>query len=123
PAPLALIPLYEKAKEIKRLSEVLLVELGHVSDPAERHPRMQRLADLLDMGAGDKRGALRIALQALAESPADDWAIATSRRLAAESGAWPELVEAYEAAVPRAEKASEAMGFRRLAGRGAPRAG
>jgi len=106
-AALALIPLYEKAKEIKRLSEVLLVELGHVSDSAERHPRMQRLADLLDMGAGDKRSALNIALQALAEVPGDQWAITTSRRLAAESGGWPELVEAYEAAVPRAEKASE----------------
>src|SRR4029079_15933238 len=107
PAALALIPLYEKVKEIKRLGEVLLVELGHVSDAAERHPRMQRLADLLDMGAGDKRSALRIALQALAEVPGDEWAITTSRRLAAESGGWPELVEAYEAAVPRAEKASE----------------
>ena len=63
---------------------------------------MQRLADLLDMGGGDKRGALRIALQALAETPSDEWAITTSRRLAAESGGWPELVEAYEAAVPRA---------------------
>ena len=53
PAALALIPLYEKAKEIKRLGEVLLVELRHTSrDPAERHPRMQRLADLLDMGGG-----------------------------------------------------------------------
>ena len=106
-AALALIPLYEKAKEIKRLGEVLLVELGHVTDPAERHPRMQRLADLLDLGGGDKRGALRIALQALAEAPGDAWAITTSRRLAGESGGWPELVEAYEAAVPRAEAASE----------------
>ena len=102
PAALALIPLYEKAKEIKRLGEVLLIELGHVREPAERHPRMQRLADLLDLGGGDKRGALRIALQALAEVPSDQWAITTSRRLAAESGGWPELVEAYEAAVPRA---------------------
>src|SRR6185312_13694000 len=42
PAALALIPLYEKSKEVKRLSEVLLVELGHVTDLAERHPRMQR---------------------------------------------------------------------------------
>ena len=68
PAALALIPLYEKAKEIKRLGEVLLdrARSRHASR-AERHPRMQRLADLLDLGGGDKRGALRIALQALAE--------------------------------------------------------
>ena len=80
PAALALIPLYEKAKEVKRLGEVLLIELGHVREPAERHPRMQRLTDLLDLGGGDKRGALRIALQALAEMPSDQWAITTSRR-------------------------------------------
>jgi tetratricopeptide (TPR) repeat protein len=116
PAALALIPLYEKAKEVKRLGEVLLVELGHVTEPAERHPRMQRLADLLDMGAGDKHGALRIALQALAESPADEWAITASRRLAAESGAWPELVEAYEAAVPRAEAESDVQAVMSLLG-------
>lgn len=101
PAALALIPLYEKAKEIKRLSEVLLIELGYVTDTEERRPRMQRLADLLDMGAGDKRGALTIALQALGETPTDEWAITTSRRLAGESGGWPELVEAYEAVLSR----------------------
>jgi tetratricopeptide (TPR) repeat protein len=100
-AALALIPLYEKSKDVKRLSDVLLIELGHTKDPAERPARMQRLADLLDMGAGDKRAALKIALQALAETPADDWAIKTSRRLATESRAWPELVESYEAALPR----------------------
>jgi tetratricopeptide (TPR) repeat protein len=64
---------------------------------------MQRLADLLDMGAGDKRGALKIALQALAETPGDDWAIRSTRRLAGESGGWPELVEAYEAALPKVD--------------------
>ena len=69
---------------------------------------MQRLADLLDRAAGDKRGALRIALQALAENPTDEWAIATSRRLAAESGGWPELVEAYEAALPRVRRRAAA---------------
>jgi tetratricopeptide (TPR) repeat protein len=116
PAALALIPLYEKSKEVKRLGEVLLIELGHIKDPAERHPRMQRLADLLDMGAGDKRAALRIALQGLAESPTDEWAITTSRRLATESGAWPELVEAYEAAVPRAEAESNVQAVLALLG-------
>ena len=100
-AALALIPLYEKSKDIKRLSDVLLIDLNHTRDPGERPARMQRLADLLDMGAGDKRGALKIALQALAETPADGWAIKTSRRLAAEGGGWPELVEAYEAALAR----------------------
>jgi golgin subfamily B member 1 len=87
----------------------LLIELGYTKDPDERRPRMQRLADLLDMGAGDKRGALTIALQALSETPTDEWAITTSRRLAVESGNWPELVEAYEAVVPRVRDQSAAL--------------
>ena len=57
PAALALIPLYEKAKEIKRLADVLLIELGHTKETDERRPRMQRLADLLDMGAARQAAA------------------------------------------------------------------
>jgi tetratricopeptide (TPR) repeat protein len=80
---------------------VLLVELGHVRDAAERHPRMQRLADLLDMGAATSaaRCASRCRRSPSAHRPSGR--SRTSRRLAAESGGWPELVEAYEAAVPR----------------------
>ncbi len=102
-AALALIPLYEKSKDIKRLSDVLQIDLKHTKDAAERPAKMQRLTDLLDMGAGDKKGALKIALTALAETPTDDWVLKTSRRLASEGGGWTELVEAYEAALPRVE--------------------
>ena len=35
-AALALIPLYEKTKDVRRLAEVLAVQLHHTSDPAER---------------------------------------------------------------------------------------
>ncbi|HVV52461.1 MAG TPA: tetratricopeptide repeat protein, partial [Polyangia bacterium] len=101
-AALALIPLYEKSKDVKHLAEVLFVELEHTEDPAERPARLKRLAELLDLGAGDKQGALRVALTALAEAPTDGWAIETSRRLAQEGRGWSELVSAYEAAVPKA---------------------
>jgi tetratricopeptide (TPR) repeat protein len=100
-AALALIPLYEKSKDTKHLAEVLQVELAHTREASERPARLQRLTALLDAEAADRRGALKFALQALAETPDDEWAISTSRRLAAESGGWPELVEAYEAAVPQ----------------------
>src|SRR6185503_6024603 len=98
----ALIPLYEKAKDVKHLAEVLFVELEHTTDRALRPQRLRRLAELLDLGAGDKQEALRVALAALAETPTDGWAIETSRRLAQEGRGWGELVQAYEAAVPRA---------------------
>ncbi|MFL5304124.1 MAG: tetratricopeptide repeat protein [Polyangia bacterium] len=104
----ALVPLYEKSKDVKRLAEVLFVELEHTRDAAERHTRLQRLTDLLDMGVADKPSALRVALTALSESPTDTWAIETSRRLARESRAWNDLVQAYEAALPRASDDEQA---------------
>ncbi len=104
----ALVPLYEKTKDVKRLSEVLFVELGHSTDPAERQGRLQRLSDLLDIGVGDKYAAMGVALTALSEAPTDTWAIETSRRLAQESRGWNDLVKAYEEALPRAARDEQA---------------
>src|SRR5262249_39179195 len=97
----ALIPLYEKSKDVRHLCDVLMVQLNHTTDPGERHQRMQRLAQLLEADAGDKANALWITLQAFNENPEDAWALETSRRLAGECGGWAQLVEAYEAALPR----------------------
>jgi len=100
-AALALIPLYEKTKDVRRLAEVLAVQLHHTTDPDERQSQMQRLAELLELEADDKPGALAIALRAFNDNPLGEWAQTTSRRLAAEGGGWAQLVEAYEAALPR----------------------
>ena len=43
-AALALIPLYEKTKDTKHLSEVLQVELAHTREASERPARLQRVA-------------------------------------------------------------------------------
>ncbi|HVX96230.1 MAG TPA: tetratricopeptide repeat protein [Polyangia bacterium] len=96
----ALIPLYEKGKDVRRLGEALLVQLNHTTDKAERHARTQRLSQLLETDAGDKSAALWITLRGFSENPTDEWAQTTSRRLAGDSGKWAELVEAYEAALP-----------------------
>ena len=108
PAAEALIPLYEKAKDVKRLAEVLLVELEHTTDPAERHGAhaAARRAARPGRGRQARRAAHRAAGARRGTRPTS-WAIETSRRLAAESGGWAELVEAYEAAVPRAEPSDE----------------
>ena len=106
-AALALIPLYEKTKDVRRLAEVLAVQLHHTTDAAERQAQMQRLAELLEGEAADKAGALAIALQAFDDDPLGEWAQTTSRRLAAECGGWPQLVEAYEAALPRVRARSK----------------
>ncbi len=96
----ALIPFYEKAKDGKRLAVVLQVELAHTKDPAERQERAQRIVQLLDGEAGDKAGAVILALEAFSQSPLSDWTREASERLAAEVGVWPDLVKAYEAALP-----------------------
>jgi tetratricopeptide (TPR) repeat protein len=97
----ALIPLYEKGKDVRRLCDALMVKLNHTKDRDERQEQMQRLSQLLDVEAGDKPNALWITLQAFTEEPEGSWNQETSRRLAGESGGWPQLVEAYEAALPR----------------------
>jgi tetratricopeptide (TPR) repeat protein len=97
----ALIPLYEKSKDVRHLCDALMVQLNHTTDPDERHERMQRLAQLLEVEAGDKANALWITLQAFNENPVDPWAQETSHRLATESGGWAQLVEAYEAGLPK----------------------
>ena len=105
----ALIPLYEKTKDVRRLADVLMVQLNHTTDRAERHARVQRLSELLEKDAGDKGNALWITLQAFSENPTDAWAQATSRRLAGESGNWAQLVEAYEAALPKVKGVEAAL--------------
>ncbi len=104
----ALIPLYEKSKDVRRLADVLMVQLNHTTG-AERHTRIQRLSELLEKDAADKGNALWITLQGFSESPTNEWAQETSRRLAGDSGNWAQLVEAYEAALPKVTDETEAL--------------
>ncbi|MDB4980275.1 MAG: Tetratricopeptide 2 repeat protein [Myxococcales bacterium] len=97
----ALIPLYEKSKDVRHLAEALMVQLNHTKERDDRLARIQRLSQLLEGDAGDKGAALTISLMAFTENPVDAWAQQTSRRLAGESRRWSELVEAYEAALPK----------------------
>ncbi len=96
----ALIPMYEKAKDAKRLAEVLQVQLTHTQEPSERQERMLRIAQILESEAGDRSSALLVALQGLSENPKEEWTREYSERLAGETGNWTMLVEAYEAVLP-----------------------
>ncbi len=99
----ALIPIYEKAKDARKLAGVLQVQLLHSKDPQERQERMQRIVEILDAEAVEKPAALAMALQGVAESPTETWALAAAERLATETGEWNALAEIYEAALPRLE--------------------
>ena len=62
------------------------------------------------------RRAARGAAPRSPRRPPTSWAIETSRRLAAEGRGWAELVEAYEAALPRAAKANDETALLALLG-------
>ena len=96
----SLIPMYEKARDAKRLADVLQVQLEHTKDPGERQERMLRIAQILEGDAGDKPLALTVALQALSENPREEWAREYAERLAGETGNWSMLVDAYEVVLP-----------------------
>jgi tetratricopeptide (TPR) repeat protein len=92
--------MYEKARDAKRLAEVLQVQLEHTKDPAERQERMLRVAQILESDAGDKPLALKVALRALSENPREEWAREYAERLAGDTSNWALLVEVYEAVLP-----------------------
>jgi tetratricopeptide (TPR) repeat protein len=96
----ALVPIYEKAKDARRLAGVLQVQLLHTTEPTLRQERMLRVAEILDGEAGEKAAALAVALQATAEDPTATWALEIGQRLAAETGEWASLVDVYEKAWP-----------------------
>ena len=112
----ALIPLYESAKDPKKLASVLEIQLGHTTDRGERLARHKRLVELSEGQLRDKAAAYGWALKAFAEERAagldgspEGWTRADAERLAKETGAWQELVTAYEAAYPSFAAATEAL--------------
>ncbi len=112
----ALIPVYEKNNDAKKLAGVLQVQLVHTAELALRQERMQRIVQILDGDAGDKSAALTIALQATTENPRESWALEAGQRLAAETGEWASLVQVYEAALPALEGADSLPLLATLAG-------
>ncbi len=97
----ALIPLYEGAKDPKKLASVLEIQLSHTEDLATRVERMQKLAELTETSLKDKGTAYSWYLKGFGEDHRADWLRPEIERLAAETGGWAQLVAAYEAAVPK----------------------
>ncbi len=103
----ALIPLYEQAKDQKKLAQVLEVQLGHTKDKAQRQDRLRRLADLVEKQLKDKGVAYSWYLKALDEDEYADWARTEAERLAQETGGWTELVAAYETAIGKLSRGNK----------------
>ncbi len=56
----ALIPLYEAAKDARKLAGVLEIELRHTTDKLERVEKMRRLGSLSEQQLKDKSGGVRL---------------------------------------------------------------
>ncbi|HRI18675.1 MAG TPA: tetratricopeptide repeat protein, partial [Burkholderiaceae bacterium] len=105
----ALIPLYEGAKDAKKLAGVLEIQLSHTEDVDTRVERIRRLAELTETSLKDKGTAYAWYLRAFAEDHRPDWLRTELERLAAETGGYPQLVKAYEDAAPKYTDRIEAL--------------
>lgn len=97
----SLIPLYEAAKDAKKLAGVLEIQLSHTEDVDTRVERIRRLAELTETSLKDKGTAYAWYLRAFAEDYRPDWLRTELERLAAETGGYTQLVKAYEDAAPK----------------------
>ncbi|MGH2898246.1 MAG: tetratricopeptide repeat protein, partial [Solirubrobacteraceae bacterium] len=99
----ALIPLYESGRDPRALVRVLEIQLR--ATPAEDHltrqDRIKRLAQYNEEKLRDKGAAFGWWLKAFAEDHEAESIRGELERLAAETGGWNALVDAYAAALPR----------------------
>ena len=89
-------PLYEAAGEFEKLHGIHEVQLSKLTGP-DRQAMYQRLAELAEQQLYDQPKAFHWWGEALVEDPRWDRALEESERLAGETGAWDDMVDAYTA--------------------------
>jgi tetratricopeptide (TPR) repeat protein len=97
----ALIPLYEAGRDPKKLVGVLEIQLAATEDHHLRQERLKRLAEYNEEKLRDKGAAFGWWLKAHAEDHEAEWIRTELERLAKDTGAWQELVNAYQASLPK----------------------
>ena len=95
----ALIPLYQGGRDVAKYAKVLEIQLAHTEDAQLQLERIRQLAELAEESARNKQEAFDWYLKAFAVDPRAEWTREQAERLAGEVGQWPQLVDAYEAAV------------------------
>jgi tetratricopeptide (TPR) repeat protein len=94
----ALLPLYEKNSEWRKLVQVEEILAGAASDPHERAARLRKISQIQEERLRRADLAFGYASRAFVEDPAAEGAIAHIERLAEAHGGWQELAAAYESA-------------------------
>ncbi|KAB2911170.1 MAG: tetratricopeptide repeat protein, partial [Kofleriaceae bacterium] len=97
----ALIPLYETGRDPKKLVGVLEIQLRSTTDKSLRRERLERLAEYNEDKLRDKGAAFGWWLKAHAEDHEAESIRAELERLAGETGAWQDLVDAYATSVQK----------------------
>jgi tetratricopeptide (TPR) repeat protein len=105
----ALIPLYEQGRDPKALVRVLEIQLKATDDPLLRQERMKRLAQYNEEKLRDKGAAFGWWLKAHAEDHESEEIHGQIERLAAETGGWNALVDAYAASLPKFSHREDAL--------------
>ena len=103
----ALEPIYEEAKEFRKLANVLEVILDHEEEPAARRRLMMRSASVAEQSLRNPDGAFEWVRRVLRELPADAEARTELERLGGLTNQWAtvhdDLVEALGAVGPDAD--------------------
>lgn len=105
----ALIPLYEAGRDPRRLVTVLEIQLRATEDVHLRQERLKRLAEYNEEKLRDKGAAFGWWLKAHAEDHEAEWIRTEIERLAQETGAWNQVVDAYAASLPKFTHKSDAL--------------
>ena len=111
PAAEALIPLYEAGRDPKALVRVLEIQLRATppEDRLERQDRIRKIAQYSEEKLRDKGAAFGWWLKAHEEDHEDETVRTEAERLAAETGGWNQLVEAYQASLSKFSHKSDAL--------------
>jgi golgin subfamily B member 1 len=105
----ALIPLYEQARDPRKLVKVLEIQLDQTREPELRQERLERLAHYSEERLRDKHAAYGWWLRAHTENRDAAWIREHAERLAQETGGWRELVDAYEASARASSDRAKAL--------------
>jgi golgin subfamily B member 1 len=95
-------PLYEAASEFGKLHAIHEVQLTKLAGP-DRQQMYQRLAELAEQKLFDQNKALDWWAAAIVEDPRWENALEEAERLAGETGAWNDMVTAYNGALERTQ--------------------
>lgn len=88
-------PLLREQNRWDELAELLADKARAAFDPVDKHAELRRLAEVHEIGRGDKEAAFDAQRRALSEDPTDAATQDDIERLAAELGVWERAADAF----------------------------